>query len=230
MSIAVITACWKRPALFDAFVRHTLTLKPTELFCAGSPEDQCSKVAESHGIVYEKVPNVLSDKWNHAVQMARNSTATHFLLMGSDDFMDRKMWAYYEAYSGPHLSLRDLYFMGALSKRVFYWPGYVGKRAGEPIGAAKLVRRDVMEKLDWTPFLPARPKALDYDMHQAMQRIGVGVDVVTMEQTGGICIDVKGDGSMTTMATIQRQPGTTMVPSNWLQNNCPELFLATAQL
>ena len=222
MSIAVITASWKRPQVFAAFLAHTSTLT-TDIYCAGSTADECKDIAKTHRIAYERVLNILSDKWNHAVQMAKQSTATHFLFMGSDDFMDANMFGYYDRYQGQHLALRDLYFMDTNNRQLAYWPGYRGRREGEPIGAAKLVRRDIMEALNWRPFLEGRNNALDFDMNAAITALGVKIDTVPMSDTGGICVDVKSSDSITTMRTILRQPGVQPLPAGYLAKHHKDL-------
>lgn len=226
MSIAIITACWRRPQVFELFLRQCRQLQPAPvaIVCAGSPGDQCEELARSYGIRYAQVPNDLPTKWNHAVGMAAAvEEATHFLFMGSDDLMDQRMWTYYHQYTGAHLSLSDLCFMDLATQRVAYWPGYVGRRQGEPIGAAKLVRRDVLQAMQWQPFTPGRPNALDYDMHQRVLQAGFTVDVVPMHTTQGLCIDIKDRSSLTPWATILRQPGVVLLNPKWLQRRYPQL-------
>jgi hypothetical protein len=234
MSIAIITACWKRPETFRAFLLHSMQLEPAPvaILCAGSPDDECADIAAEFGIHYQQVPNVMSHKWNHAVGMASGTKATHYLFMGSDDFMDHRMWDYYQRYTGDHLGLKDLYFYNEPTKATAYWPGYLTKRRGEPIGAAKLVRREVLEALGWAPFStdPARWNSLDRDMHQAVINLGVKQDVVTMRDTGGICLDVKGTGGLTTWQTIIRQPGVKVHGPHWLRDKCPQLNEALSYL
>jgi hypothetical protein len=154
--VAIITACWKRPEVFRLFCQWVAQLKPRpQVVCAGSPRDGCEAIAREHGLTYEQVPNEMARKWNHAVGMAQQTDATHFLFMGADDFMDQAMWDYYQRFEGEHLGLLDLLFYDRPSGRAAYWPGYSNRRTGEPIGACKLVRRDVLEKLHWAPFDPA---------------------------------------------------------------------------
>jgi hypothetical protein len=226
MSIAIITACWRRPAVFRMFLHQCRALQPqpVAIVCAGSPGDQCAALAQEYGITYQSVPNEMGPKWNHAVAMASGlEQATHFLFMGSDDIMDQRMWEYYQAYTGAHLGLLDLCFADLLTKRVAYWPGYVGRRAGEPIGAAKLVRADVLDALGWEPFPPNRPNALDGDMHARVLQAGFTVDTVRMSDTGGLCMDIKDRHSLTPWATILQQPGVVLQNPRWLQRRFPSI-------
>lgn len=223
--IAIITACWKRPEVFRLFCQWVAQLKPRpEVVCAGSPRDGCEAIAREHGLIYEQVPNEMARKWNHAVGMAQGINASHFLLMGADDFMDQRMWDYYQRFEGEHLGLLDLLFYDRPSARAAYWPGYSNRRTGEPIGACKLVRHDVLEKLNWAPFDPRRPGSDEYAMHHAMLKMGIPLTTVRMEQTGGLAFDVKDSGSLTAWRTVLRQPGVKVVPEISMEAQSPELW------
>lgn len=223
--IAIITACWKRPDVFGLFCAWVAQLKPKpEVVCAGSPGDACDRIARQHGLTYFQVKNDMARKWNAAVAMAQNTEATHFLFMGSDDFMDQAMWDHYQAFTGEHLGLLDLLFYHRLSGQAAYWPGYRNRRTGEPIGACKLVRRDVLEKLNWAPFNPNRPGSDEYAMHHAMLAMGIPLTTVRMERTGGLAFDVKDRASLTPWATILDQPGVKVVPDISMESQSPELW------
>lgn len=227
MSICIISACWQRPEVTAAFIRHhqSLTPAPAGIIMAGSPADG-HQMVDFAGVNYFRVPNVLAAKWNAAVLAAREVDADHYLFMGSDDFMDQAMWTHYSAFMGHHLSLLDLYFHHAASDATLYWPGYVGPRRGEPIGAAKLVRRDVLDLIDWQPFTERRNAALDYDMHRKIRGAGATIDVVRMEATGGICVDLKGSISATPWKVITRQPKVEMMPDGWMRREHTALHAA----
>lgn len=224
MSIAIVTASWKRPDMLDRFLTHCTALGPVAIVCAGSPDDECAEVAAKHRVTYEQVPNVMNEKWNHAAAMALKTDATHFLFLGSDDFMSHTMWVYYSDYEGDQLSLRDLCFHNTRTRGLAYWPGYRGKRKDEPIGAAKLLSRRLLELLMPYPFgKERRPRGLDRQLYLNVTAHGVTIDIVNMSDTGGICVDAKGPDSMTKWTTILAMPGTHLMPAGWLKRNFPEL-------
>lgn len=227
MSICIISACWQRPRVTASFLRHHKGLDPAPvgIIMAGSPGDGHEGV-DFTGVHYFQVPNVMGAKWNAAVQAAKAVDADHYLFMGSDDFMDQAMWSHYNTYTGQHLALLDLFFHDGLTDQTIYWPGYVGPRRKEPIGAAKLVRRDVLDVIDWRPFRERRNAALDYDMHRNIRSIGAVVDVVPMSATGGICVDLKGPDNATSWRTITMQPRVRMMPEGWMRDTHPALHAA----
>lgn len=45
-----------------------------------------------------------------------------------------------------------------------YWKGYTNEREGEPVGGGRLIRRDYLDRVNWTPFDPKLDKNLDFSM------------------------------------------------------------------
>lgn len=226
--IVVITACWKRPEVFRVFLQNMAALKPAPVVvCAGSPGDGCEQLAREFGVVYEQVPNQLATKWNHAIAMGLQVPAAYYLLMGADDLMDQRCWNYYQRYRGQHLALLDYYFFNPAAKQTLHWPGYTTVlRKGEPIGAAKLLRADVLRMIH-PPFDVRRPMALDFDMHRRVRSLAVRVDVVPMKETGGISLDVKTAHNLTPWSTIKAQPGMRKAD---LRTLSPQLWKLTSTL
>lgn len=223
--IAVITACWQRPDVFELFLRNMAALDPAPVvLCAGSPGDRCEKLARRFNVLYRSVPNRMGPKWNYAASMARLHPAQYYLFMGSDDLMDQRCWDYYQRYDGQHLALLDYYFYNLPTHELAYWPGYRGPRAGEPIGAGKLVRADVLADVNYRPFQEHRPNALDHDMHHTLTRRGWDVDVVPMKATGGISLDLKGPGNATRWETITGIPYVRMEKAGALKKLSPFLW------
>ena len=226
--VVIITACWQRPAVFRFFCQWYTQLQPRPVIvCAGSPGDCCEEIASEFGVVYEQVENVMGPKWNHACQMASKVRARYYLFMGSDDVMDRGMWSFYQEFNGQHLGLLDLFFYERASRSMAYWPGYKdARRKGEPIGACKLVSREVMDALQWAPFPDDRPNALDFDMHNRILALGVQPTVLPMGQAGGIAVDVKDAGSLTAFGRIMAQSGVRYVKAPNMERQSPELWNA----
>ena len=218
MSICIVSACWKRPEVTRAFIRHhmSLTPAPAGIIMAGSPGDGHEGV-DFTGVNYFHTPNVLGAKWNAAIRAAREVEATHYIYMGSDDFLDQAMWDYFQRYTGHYIGLLDLYFHDAATERTLYWPGYVGPRRLEPIGCGKVISREAMERIGWEPFGDARNRTVDYDQHHKLLRSGVTCDRVRMRSTGGICVDLKTGINMNSMGVIARQPRVMWMPMGWMR-------------
>lgn len=193
--ITICTAVWKRPEVFKTFLESWLALDPVPaIVVVGSLEDECEQIALDYGCGYYRMPNKpVGRKWNLAHQEALHGD--YFLTTASDDVMDQNMWTYYNNFEGERLCLSDLYFYDTVSKKAIYWKGYQDRtRIGHPIGAHQLHRRDVMEKMNWKPFIDTS-MGNEADTHKKCQALGIKTTCVKMHETGGIGIDIKSKDS-----------------------------------
>ena len=216
MSIAIITASWKRPEVFLSFLNNTNKYNHAGIYCAGSPRDDCGHFAPKL-CNYERVPNIMGSKWNHAVRMAHKSDATHFLILGSDDFISPNLWKYYQTLKGDHYALLDMYFSDG--ERTAYLPGYSGKHVGTPIGAGRLVSRNAMEAIQWKPFINTLARGLDSCFHRKLNEAGIECTKLWMKDTGGILVDLKSPVSMNDFEKVTRKHECVMMPDGWLDTN-----------
>jgi hypothetical protein len=197
--IAVSTLAWKRPQVFEAFCAHfTQDHKAHLILIAGSENDQCEEIAKKYGCQYVKADNKrLGFKANESVRLTKGLDYDYLLLTGSDDFMTANMWRYYSEYKGKYLCLKDLYFHCVNSNRTVYWSGYTGSKHQQPIGAFQLIRRDVIEAMDHSPFSEKLSYPCEVSVFKKAQELGVNIDVVSMSETKGFAVDVKTDLNIT---------------------------------
>lgn len=221
---ALCTAVYKRPDVFQKFLDCWKSLpEPPDIYVAGSEGDLCEEIALSNGCFYDQVKNApVGAKWNHAHQMASKFDYDYFITTGSDDVMDAAMWDFYRNYSGERLALKDLYFVDLSNRSALLWNGYSEKSIHHnyPIGAHQMTRRDVMEKLQFKPFLSDR-MAHENDTHKMCMKMGVKTNVVPMWFTEGIGIDIKSKGSFTPMKPWNNSEP---VALSALEAKSPELF------
>ena len=113
--------------------------------------------------------------------------------------MTPKMWEYYCNFKGEVLGLKDLYFHHVKHENVLHWKGYSekSKRYNEPIGAHKLIRKDIMNRLDFTPFLEKSKFPDEQPTPDKLHALGIQTTLVSMKETGGIAVDVKNKDSAT---------------------------------
>lgn len=196
--ITVVSCCYKRPEVFEIWLKCWLMLDPVpQIVVAGSPDDQCEDIALRYGIHYTKVKNQpVGNKWNAAHQLAREVAPNdYYLTTGSDDVMCQNMWDYYSAFKGDRLTLEDLYFIDLPTRKAIHWKGYTDNhRLGWPIGAHQLTSHEVMSRIDFLPFNP-KSMAHEHDTLKKMRSIGVDEGTIPMWMTGGIGIDLKSKGS-----------------------------------
>lgn len=205
MKIGVITACWQRHDVLRACLNNWRALGAAEIIAVYSPGDKRSgEILKAHGCIFAQAENKLATKFNLASNLARDTDCDYFLHMGADDMIDPVVWDAYQSFKGDHMAFTDWYFHHIPTNQTRYWPGYVGAREGEPIGAGKLVSRDAMKAIGWTPFIYGRDRALDFDQHHKLANAGMGVTCYRLKDIGGIGVDLKD--------ALNATPWTVIVP------------------
>lgn len=198
MRIGIITACWGRHAILQAAINNWRDLGAHEIIAAYTMSDRASrKILEAAGARIVQAPNQLAVKFNAATKAAKLTDCDYFLHMGSDDLVDQTLWGHYQAYQGDHMALTDWYFHNTPTGETRYWGGYVGPRAGEPIGAGKLVSREAMDRIRWTPFIDGRDNSLDHDQHNKLRHAGVQCDAYRLKDLGCVGVDLKNEENAT---------------------------------
>jgi len=120
------------------------------------------------------------------------------MLMGSDDYINEKalvlITQLLERYD--YISFYDCLF---LDKGKYYrWPGYpkTSARHGEPCGAGKVIRRDLLDKLNWEVFTGGNDRGADFHAHSNIKRASKKRAYIGTKE-GAILVDVKDKGSST---------------------------------
>lgn len=221
--VTISTLCWKRPDVFEMFCRNITSLNPRpQIVVAGSEGDQCEAIAKKYGCIYFQTQNkLLGKKANESVKKALETDCDYIMLTGSDDLISQSQWEYYCKYKGEYLGLLDYYFFNIPDGRMIYWAGYKFKpRIGEPIGAGKLIKKDVAQLMEGLLFSEKSLQPDEHDTHKKAIEMGVKMDLVTCKETKGIGIDIKGEGSITRFALWNNAQY--IIPSNTLEQY-PEL-------
>jgi len=80
---------------------------------------------------------------------------------------------------------------------MIYWGGYAqGKRIGEPIGACKMLSREIMDKIEWKPFNDNERQPDEHTTEIKLNKIGVKVHTVRTSETKGTSIDLKSEANI----------------------------------
>lgn len=198
--ITISTLVWKRPEVFEMFCKNMTGLNPKpQIVVAGSEGDQCEDIAKKYGCIYFKTQNrLLGKKANESVLRALDTECDYIMLTGSDDLISQSQWDFYCKYKGEYLGLLDYYFFNLPDGRMIHWGGYKFKpRIGEPIGAGKLIRKDIAAKFEGVFFNEKSLQPDEHDTHKKALEMGVKMDLFTCSETGGIGIDIKGQGNLT---------------------------------
>lgn len=201
--IAVVTCLWRRHALASVVLGHYRAAARrlsahVEIVgvAAGSEGVRSRRIASSAGWAYTETRNhPLTDKWSSAVSRARDERPDAVLIVGSDDQLCDGLLRYYVdlvVRGADYAGLVDQYFLRwSAGWESIRFPGYVGARAGEPVGLGRLISSAVLDSLDWRPWHGSADRGLDGVMTRRIDAIGVRCDVRRMDDVGGVAVDIK---------------------------------------
>ena len=92
MKVAIVSAVWQRPEVFEMFakgIKHLVSnCKDIEftVIISGSEGDKSKSMVEKHGFIYIEIPNdPLAVKMNATVIRAKEYDVDYILGVGSDD-------------------------------------------------------------------------------------------------------------------------------------------------
>lgn len=158
--VVIASTLWGRPALTRATLSQWGRLawavlhRGYEVVLAlgvSTPDDRA--IARQYTELVDIGSNApLSRKWDRTIALARNAQPDALMIMGSDDWISPDAFcALAEAglrsgYSGT----TRLYIHDLPSCKTVLLDGYTGSRAVEPIGAGRVLRRDVLDALSWS--------------------------------------------------------------------------------
>lgn len=217
--IAIVTAVWRRHEItraFWQFVEHLRGWWPEvdlSVSVAGSSDDVHRRMAEGAGAAYIDAPNIMGLKFNLALKGARAFDPDAILVLGSDDlFTERVADAYRPFFAAemPYVGLKDFYFLNTVDGRAAYWPGYYHTyRDGEPAGGGRLIPRRVLDACDWALWHPLARHSMDRHAFQKMASVGCAqADLITVKETGGVALSLKGPDSLWSYDRIGHRPCT----------------------
>ena len=201
--ISIVSAIWQRPALTKIFLDSLVRYKKDygiNAVVAGSEKEKTRNMCIARGIEYIETDNKpLSNKFNNAARWARVlHKPKAFLILGSDDFLsDSFIQNYLTLLKYDVVGITDCYFYHTQSKEAMYWKGYTNFRQGETIGLARMLSREVYDKLNGKLWPQNMNSGLDYTMMQRLKKIHKFNSISLSVKDIGIAVDIKGQGNIT---------------------------------
>lgn len=157
IKITVCVPVWKRKEMRIAFLDHMEAhIREARFFgvelsvsVSGSEGSETRSEAEERGFAYVEVPNdPLGFKFNAAIRNAEQCYKPDaFMILGSDTFFLPTLWGEYVRMidkGHTYIGIKDLYLWDWQDNHAAYWPGYIGRRAGESIGPGRVILRERM--------------------------------------------------------------------------------------
>lgn len=157
--------------------------------------------------VVEAANRPLQRKFGAAVHAAWSPDAAGALLLGADDFADRDyvLWAAQVACRHELGGVREAWIVCSESGRVARWTGYDGERAGEPVGAGRVISRSLLDAWEWDPWPACGDYGLDGALWRRAREERRDTVVATLEDVG-MLVDVKDRDSLTTFSRLIEHP------------------------
>jgi hypothetical protein len=174
--VAAIPVKGRHPLLKYTIKRLLTKCGVSKVICVGDKEDRAA--CEEFGADYVVFTNYpLGLKWNIGFQATKEHDPDAVLFVGSSDWVSddwcSTMFPYLETHYmagklGCHLlDIREGFY------RCVYWPGYKdgmrrldARRHNEPIGIGRMLSREFLQRIKYTPFDNNQDNSLDWTMYQ----------------------------------------------------------------
>lgn len=174
MKFLVLVPIYRRHAVLRLFNAGLESLKGKgyniEVLAVGDVKDE--PIAKELGYRYVIHRNILGEKLNKALKVAKNIDFDAMLMLGSDDILNSATLDFYiEAFNHDYkfVGFLDCYFYDLEKRNMIKWNGYRGERAGEPIGAWRCFKRDLIEELNWELW-GNQHHSIDYTMWEKIKK------------------------------------------------------------
>lgn len=203
--LAVVVPVWGRWNIFDMFARniHRLQneIKDCEIVCcvAGSEGKTSEDKARKNGFDYVEWPNPpLGQKVNRAAMLAKKHNPDWCLMMGSDDLISPELLNKYLEYTEDYIYVTDGYFYDLVSGKALYWAGYNRQdNIGHPLGAGRMLSRNLMNQLNWQPWCEDKlHNLLDTSMNKRLGKCTYTKRALKCI-SDGMLVDIKSHENMT---------------------------------
>ena len=160
---------------------------------------------------------------NQAAIQAKQTEADYYLLMGSDDIVGTDLMELYLKYikeGYEYIYLLDCYFYHTGLKMGLYWGGYRMKHnAGHPLGAGRVLSKELMEKMDFQPWYDVKMSGLlDQAMNEKIAQIKPKARAIHCLSEGVFILDIKSEVNMT---KFDLWDNTTTFNGKFLYNKLP---------
>lgn len=208
-----------RKPVYEMFLirmKHLREKYGVEMLVVGSEGEVSEDMTREYGSQYLEYQNKpVSNKWNAGMQYLRQQDPDYVMSLDSDDFIsDSLMEAYLREINEDKygfIGVGDSYFVSFHLKRAhfdkcFYWPGYKG--GSIIMGCSKVIRRDVLDNVEWHPWPDGKNYSLNNHQHQYISKTNkkpVQKKVIKVGAGGHLHIDIKTNGNISSISPLWKQ-------------------------
>lgn len=196
--ILVLSTAYNRPnteAIFHKFAHRIYEDHGAETLLVNSGTD--INLSFEKGVSMVNWANEpLSNKWAYGLSLTKRMDWDYLLILGSDDIMSDGCFHIYDKYIDQGYDMvcwKDIYFYHIQKKHLKYWAGYEGEREGESIGAGRLIKREVIEGLDYKLWDEGMAYGLDGSMSRRLAPLNLKTKILSLKETKEFMVDIKSE-------------------------------------
>jgi len=178
MVYAVIPVSGREILLYHTIKRLEKQTIPVTAICCGHTESE-KAVCEGAGaeFIMCSPETPLGEKWQKCVEWARDAVdAEAVMVLGSSDWIEDRWTETLMAQPHQAVGVAGLFFYDIRPQntvRLYWWPGYTGPtRKGEPIGTGRIIKRELLERMNWEMFYRDYRKSLDWSTARLIEAAG----------------------------------------------------------
>lgn len=203
MKIGILSAMWQRPEVFEIFATGINRLQgqfDIIPVIVGSEGEASRELCRKYQFMYlERPNNPLGRKFNEGLRVFRGTDVDYVMVMGSDDIISNNLIEAYMPYMEKRkdiIGILDIYFYDMIKKEMHYLPGYGLRkqdkhRKGEPLGLARCLSRDLIDKCHWQLWQNSVDKGLDWTMWMKLKRMRVRPVTLRLTDINALALDLK---------------------------------------
>lgn len=199
--LALCFCIWKRHELERIIIEYYLGLCKQfnfDIVVCGSEGAKGAQIAKE--CVYIEYPNTpVSNKHNALIQSLKGKDYDGAILIGSDDLIEKKLFAYYHKMANigtGYYGFQDVYYWQPKQNRLAHWNGRF-------MGAGRFFTRQVLEKMDYTLWREGLMSGLDTSNRTLLELNGINIKQSKLTDLDAMIVDVKGFGSISSEGIVQ---------------------------
>ena len=199
--LALCFCIWNRHKLERIIIEYYLSLSKQfnfDVIVCGSEGAKSALVAK--GCHYIEFPNTpVSNKHNALMQSLKGKDYDGAILIGSDDIIEPKLFAYYHKMANigtGYYGFQDVYYWQPKQNRLAHWNGRF-------MGAGRFFTRQVLEDMNYTLWRDGLMSGLDTSNRTLLELNGINIKQAKLSDMDAMIVDVKGFGSISSEGIVQ---------------------------
>ena len=184
--VSIVTAIHGRPRELSMFLQNFKKYREANkryfhfhLIVAGDSNERTSYETLQKGLEFYSFIEVqnrpLGNKFNVALQVAKERNDDYVIVTGSDDLIhpslfDKYLKAIHFSYP-DFIGVENCFIHNINTNESLYWNGYKDERKGQSVGSFRMFSRALCQKLNYEFYRPDANKGLDKSMMLKLSKI-----------------------------------------------------------